>query len=103
MNEIKELIGEFPLLEKIVAGLVLFILSVVQAFFWKSKEDQNKRIDKNEKATLDAHTRITNQASDNNDRFARRDDVKDIEQRLVNTMQSGFNDLKEDIRAIGKD
>ena len=35
MNELKNLVGEFPTLEKIVAGLVIFTLGVIQAFFWK--------------------------------------------------------------------
>lgn len=102
MNELEKLIGEYPVLEKIAAGLVIFTLGVIQAFFWKSKADQDKRIDKNEASIGDAHDRITDQASMNNDKFARRDDMKSMEERLVNAMQSGFNGIKEDIRTIGR-
>lgn len=89
-------------MEKLVAGLVIFILGVIQMFFWKSREAQNKRIDEVCDASSRAHDRITEQAHQNNEKFARRDDVKNLEERLVNTMNTGFNGIKEDIRAISR-
>ena len=103
MQELQKLLGEFPVLEKIAAGLVIFALGIIQAFFWKSKADQDKRIDKNEESIGDAHNRITDQASMNNDKFARRDDMKEMEERLVRAMQNGFDGIKNDIRSINKD
>jgi len=90
------------MLEKIIAGLVVFVLGVIQAFFWKSKADQDKRIDSNESSISKAHDRITSQANDNNEKFARRDDVKRMEDRLVMAMNTGFSSVKSDIQSLGK-
>jgi len=71
-------------------------------FFWKSRDAQNKRIDEVCDSSSRAHDRITSEIHQNNEKFARRDDVNAMEKRIVNNMDRGFNDLKSDIRAISK-
>lgn len=85
---------------RLMIAVLTFLLSLLAAFFWHSKANQTKRMDSVESKVDDAHRRITEQADNNNEKFARRDDVRSIESRLVKHMDQKFTDLKEDIRSL---
>lgn len=102
MNDLLKSLGNVYMWEKIAAGLVLAMVGAIQVGFWRLISSMSARICKNEETIAELHERITKQADSNNEKFARRDDMKDMEDRLVNAMNAGFNGLKQDIRSIGK-
>ena len=67
-------------------------------FFWNKQKGQDDRISEISKSNTEAHNRITRQGEQNNDKFARRDDVLMMESRIIEAMNSGLESLKQDIR-----
>lgn len=85
--------GDLEMLEKWLGEIVAGLLAIIMAFFWRNQT----RV---ETSLKNAHDRITEQAEVNNDKFARRDDMKAVEERLISTMNAGFESVKKDIRAM---
>lgn len=88
--------------EKIAAGAVTFLVSTIMVFFWKNQSAQDKRMTELKESTDQAHYRITQQSERNNEKFARRDDVTAMEARIIESINSGLNGIKEDIRSMSK-
>jgi len=79
---------------EIIGGLV----ATIMVFFWNKQKGQDERIKQTFDVASDAHDRITKQGESNNDKFARRDDMAAMENRIIESMTNGFESLKQDIR-----
>jgi len=88
--------------EKLAAGGILFLLSTIMGFFWKNQAAQDERMKEHKQSISDAHSRITKQSEANNNKYARRDDVSAMEERIIRSVTDGLADLKDDIRAMSK-
>ena len=88
------------MIEKAIIATVTTLVGIVMGFFWYVQRGQDKTIAEATKLGKDAHERITKQAERNNEKFARRDDVAQIERRLISALKDHIETIREDIRDI---